>query len=100
MVFIALTPCMYCDGAILFVADDAALKEKKKKDESKPPTRIPGMRDANKRQAKIVSVRSVAGPGSSPTPQLIKLSMLFSFELFLLETFLTDSIEFFNRVTS
>ena len=35
--------------------DDAALKEKKKRDESKPPTRIPGMRAAGKLLSKIVS---------------------------------------------
>ena len=35
-------------------SDEAAEKAKKDKEKNKPPSRIPGMRDANKKQAKIV----------------------------------------------
>ena len=35
--------------------DDAAEKAKKEKEKTKPPSRIPGLRDASKKMSKIVS---------------------------------------------
>lgn len=35
-------------------SDEAAEKAKKEKEKLKPPSRIPGLRDASKKQAKIV----------------------------------------------
>ena len=41
---------------LYFLVDDAADKAKKEKEKFKPPSRIPGLRDAAKRMAKIVSL--------------------------------------------
>ena len=37
------------------LSDEAEIRERKRKEETKPPSRIPGMRDAAKKLAKIVS---------------------------------------------
>ena len=70
--------CIDADVTFLFTSDDAALKEKKKKDESKPPTRTPGMRDANKRQSKIVSVSPFSRESCKITT-VIKISSSHSY---------------------
>ncbi len=41
------------------VVDEAAEKIKKEKEKNKPPSRIPGLRDASKKQSKIVSIQYI-----------------------------------------
>ena len=48
------------------MSDEAEIRERKRKEENKPPSRIPGMRDAAKKMAKIVSPGCVRVTHQSP----------------------------------
>ena len=45
----------YITNPLVLSPDEAAEKAKKEKEKVKPPTRLPGLRDAAKKMAKIVS---------------------------------------------